>query len=78
MATNGHRPAETRDRKRALIVGAVIAAVLVFGLGYLLGAGDDEESRGVAACHHARTDLRDELAEADRQALPHAQRDRDR
>lgn len=44
MATNGHRPAETRDRKKALIVGAVIAAVLVFGLGYLLGTGDDEEA----------------------------------
>jgi hypothetical protein len=44
MATNGHRPAETRDRKKALIVGAVIAAVLVFGLGYLLGTGGDEQA----------------------------------
>jgi len=44
MATNGHRPAETRDRKRALIVGAVIAAVLVFGLGYLLGTNDDDQA----------------------------------
>ena len=42
MATNGHRPAETRDRKKTLIVGGVIAAVLVFGLGYLLGTGGDE------------------------------------
>ena len=44
MATNGHRPAETRDRKKALIVGAIIAAVLVFGLGYLLGTGGDEQA----------------------------------
>jgi hypothetical protein len=44
MATNGHRPAERRDRKKALIVGAVIAAVLVFGLGYLLGTGGDEQA----------------------------------
>ena len=44
MATNGHRPAETRDRKKALIVGAIIAAILVFGLGYLLGTGGDEEA----------------------------------
>ena len=44
MATNGHRPAETGDRKKALIVGAIIAAILVFGLGYLLGTGGDEEA----------------------------------
>ena len=44
MATNGHRPAERRDRKKALIVGAVIAALLVFGLGYLLGTGGDEQA----------------------------------
>jgi hypothetical protein len=44
MATNGHRPAETRDRKKALIVGAVIAALLVFALGYLLGSGGDEQA----------------------------------
>ena len=44
MATNGHRPAETPNRKKALIVGAVIAAILVFGLGYLLGTGDDEQA----------------------------------
>jgi hypothetical protein len=44
MATNGHRPAETRDRKKALIIGAVIAAILVFGLGYLLGTGGDEQA----------------------------------
>ena len=44
MATNGHRPAERRDRKKALIVGAVIAALLVFGLGYLLGSGNDEQA----------------------------------
>ncbi len=44
MATNGHRPAETRDRKKALIVGAVIAALLVFGLGYLLGTGGDDQA----------------------------------
>ncbi len=44
MATNGHRPAETPNRKRALIVGAVIAALLVFGLGYLLGTGGDDEA----------------------------------
>jgi len=44
MATNGHRPAETRDRKKALIVGAIIAAILVFGLGYLLGTAGDEEA----------------------------------
>lgn len=44
MATNGHRPAETGDRKRALIIGAVIAALLVFGLGYLLGSGGDDQA----------------------------------
>jgi hypothetical protein len=44
MATNGHRPAETRDRKKALIAGAIIAALLVFGLGYLLGSGNDEQA----------------------------------
>ena len=78
MATNGHRPAETRDRKKALIVGAVIAAVLVFGLGYLLGTGGDEQAAVSPTATDACTDLRDELADADRQALPHAQRDRDR
>ena len=44
MATNGHRPAETRDRKKALIAGAVIAALLVFGVGYLLGSGGDDQA----------------------------------
>jgi len=48
MATNGHRPAETRDRKKALIAGAIIAALLVFGLGYLLGTGGDDEQAAVS------------------------------
>jgi hypothetical protein len=43
MATNGHRPAEQRDRKKALIIGAIVAALLVFGLGYLLGTGGNDE-----------------------------------
>lgn len=43
MATNGHRPAEPRDRKKALIIGAIVAALLVFGLGYLLGTGGNDE-----------------------------------
>lgn len=43
MATNGHRPAEPRDRKKALIVGAIVAALLVFGLGYLLGSGGTDQ-----------------------------------
>jgi len=48
MATNGHRPAETRDRKKALIVGAIVAALLVFGLGYLLGTGGSGEQAAVS------------------------------
>jgi len=44
MATNGHRPTETGNRNRALIVGAIVAALLVFGLGYLLGSGGDEQA----------------------------------
>ena len=48
MATNGHRPAETRDRKKALIAGAIIAALLVFGLGYLLGTGGGDEQAAVS------------------------------
>ena len=56
MATNGHRPAETRDRKKALIAGAVIAALLVFGLGYLLGSdGDDQAAVSPAATTPAPT-----------------------
>ena len=43
MATNGHRPAEPRDRRKALIVGAIVAALLVFGLGYLLGTGGSDQ-----------------------------------
>jgi hypothetical protein len=43
MATNGHHPAEPRDRKKALIVGAIVAALLVFGLGYLLGSGGTDQ-----------------------------------
>jgi hypothetical protein len=43
MATNGHRPAEPRDRRKALIVGAIVAALLVFGLGYLLGSGGTDQ-----------------------------------
>ena len=48
MATNGQRPAETRDRKKALIAGAIIAALLVFGLGYLLGTGGNDEQAVVS------------------------------
>jgi hypothetical protein len=48
MATNGHRPTETRDRKKALIAGAIIAALLVFGLGYLLGTGGNDEQAAVS------------------------------
>ena len=48
MATNGHHPAETRDRKKALIVGAIVAALLVFGLGYLLGSGGSDEQAAVS------------------------------
>lgn len=48
MATNGHRPAETRDRKKALIVGAIVGAILVFGLGYLLGTGNGNEQAAVS------------------------------
>jgi len=43
MAANGHRPAEPRDRKKAMIVGAIVAALLVFGLGYLLGSGSTDQ-----------------------------------
>jgi hypothetical protein len=43
MATNGHHPAEPRDRRKALIVGAIVAALLVFGLGYLLGTGGSDQ-----------------------------------
>ena len=49
MATNGHRPTETRDRKKALIVGAIVAAILVFGLGYLLGTGNNGEQAAASA-----------------------------
>ena len=62
MATNGHRPAETRDRKKALIVGAVVAALLVFGLGYLLGTGGDEQAAASPATT-APARPRDELAD---------------
>ena len=48
MSTNGHRPAEARDRKKALIVGAIVAALLVFGLGYLLGSGGSDEQAAVS------------------------------
>jgi len=48
MATNGHRPAEHRDRKKALIIGAIVAALLVFGLGYLLGTGGNDEQAAVS------------------------------
>jgi hypothetical protein len=48
MATNGHRPAEPRDRKKALIIGAIVAALLVFGLGYLLGTGGNDEQAAVS------------------------------
>ncbi len=44
MATNGQGPAETPNRKTALIVGAIVAALLVFGFGYLLGSGNDEQA----------------------------------
>jgi len=44
MATNGHHPAERPDRKKALITGAIVAALLVFGLGYLLGSGGGEQA----------------------------------
>ena len=46
MATNGTPRRDTRPEK-GLIVGDH-RRVLVFGLGYLLGTGDDERSRGVA------------------------------
>jgi hypothetical protein len=44
MATNGQGPSDTPSRKTALIVGAIVAALLVFGLGYLLGSGNDEQA----------------------------------
>ena len=49
MATNGQGPSDTPNRKTALIVGAIVAAMLVFGLGYLLGSGNDEQAEASPA-----------------------------
>jgi hypothetical protein len=44
MASNGQHAAEERDRKKAVIVGmAVVIAFLLFGIGYLLGTGRNDE-----------------------------------
>ncbi len=49
MATNGQGPSDTPNRRTALIVGAIVAALLVFGLGYLLGSGNDEQAEAAPA-----------------------------
>ncbi len=43
MASNGQQRATTPDRKRPVIIGLIVViALLVFGLGYLLGSGGDD------------------------------------
>lgn len=45
MTTNGQRPADAPDRRTTVLIAlGVVVALLVFGGGYLLGRGGDEQA----------------------------------